>query len=149
MDFTKSVCICILCFIMYVDSPSVDSQITVPAREGNTAVLPCKLHVTTAQALHVSWSIGDEVVFERCGEETFQRSGYEDRVDVPEEELLKGNCSLVLKNIRNTDQGIYTCSLMTGHRKRSAMTNKDFIQSVTLQLYGVLVQKNFLDQSMM
>lgn len=117
------------------DSPSVDSQISVSAGEGHTAVLPCELNVT-AQALHVSWRVDDEVVFERCGEETRQGSGYEGRVDVPEEELLKGNCSLVLKKVRNTDEGIYTCSLITGHKKRSAMTNKELIQSVKHQLDG-------------
>lgn len=117
------------------DSPSVGSQISVSAAEGHTAVLPCELNVPV-KALCVSWRVDDEVVFERCAEETLQGSRYEGRVDVPEEELLRGNCSLVLKKVRKADEGIYTCSLITGHRKRSALTNQEVIQSVKLQLDG-------------
>ncbi|XP_046714776.1 uncharacterized protein LOC124392122 isoform X4 [Silurus meridionalis] len=80
----------------------------VSAQVGSTAVLPCDWKHLSIQTPHVEWRIGDEIVFERLGKESFQGEGYEGRVDVPEEELLKGNCSLVLKNVSVTDETLYS-----------------------------------------
>ncbi|KAI5085899.1 hypothetical protein C0J45_23553, partial [Silurus meridionalis] len=71
---------------------------SVSAQVGSTAVLPCDWRHLSIQTPHV----------ERLGKESFQGEGYEGRVDVPEEELLKGNCSLVLKNVRVTDEARYS-----------------------------------------
>ncbi|KAK3526686.1 hypothetical protein QTP70_031467 [Hemibagrus guttatus] len=79
----------------------------ISARVGSTAVLPCEWRNLSIQTPHVQWVIDSETVFERKGKELFQGEGYEGRVDVPEDELLKGNCSLVLKNVRITDEGLY------------------------------------------
>ncbi|XP_046714778.1 uncharacterized protein LOC124392123 [Silurus meridionalis] len=81
---------------------------SVSAQVGSTAVLPCDWRHLSIQTPHVEWRIGDETVFKRLGKESFQGEGYEGRVDVPEEELLKGNCSLVLKNVRVTDEARYS-----------------------------------------
>ncbi|KAF5900495.1 uncharacterized protein DAT39_009781, partial [Clarias magur] len=72
--------------------------IQVSAAVGSTVVLSCVWRDLSIQTPHVEWTIGPDTVFERQGKVTFQGSGYEGRVDVPEDELLKGNCSLVLKN---------------------------------------------------
>ncbi|KAK3526690.1 hypothetical protein QTP70_031876 [Hemibagrus guttatus] len=100
---------------------SVYDQIS--ARVGSTAVLPCEWRDLSIQTPHVQWVIDSEIVFERKGKELFPGEGYEGRVDVPEDELLKGNCSLVLKNVTVTDAGIY----------RSFMLVKDTQEPVLVQ----------------
>ncbi|KAF5900486.1 programmed cell death 1 ligand 1-like [Clarias magur] len=85
---------------------SVESQ-SVSGPQGFTAVLPCKCNITSVRTLHVRWSAGAETVFERLHQDVYEAEGYQGRVDVPEDELRKGDCSLVLRNARVTDAGIY------------------------------------------
>ncbi|XP_026995986.2 programmed cell death 1 ligand 1-like isoform X1 [Tachysurus fulvidraco] len=94
----------------------------ISAREGFTVVLPCKFKVMSLQRLYVGWRTDQKVVFMRLDNDSYQGEGYEGRVDVPEDELRKGNCSLVMKNISVTDAGIYRSYL------------KRFTQSVELSV---------------
>ncbi|MCJ8735549.1 hypothetical protein PDJAM_G00248380, partial [Pangasius djambal] len=71
---------------------------------------------------------------ERLGEDTYQGEGYEGRVDVPEEELRKGNCSLVLQNLTLTDAGVYTCYQIVRRSKRSVKTKTEEISRVKLSV---------------
>ncbi|KAI5612979.1 hypothetical protein C0J50_4221 [Silurus asotus] len=91
-----------------ISTVQLDVFQSVSAQVGSTAVLPCDWRHLSIQTPHVEWRAGDEIVFERKGKESFQGKGYEGRVDVPEEELLKGNCSLVLKNVSVTDETLYS-----------------------------------------
>ncbi|KAI4901084.1 hypothetical protein NFI96_015063 [Prochilodus magdalenae] len=86
------------------------------ARVGSSAVLPCDWRNVSSSHPHVEWRTISETVLEREGEELYQGEGYEDRVDVPEDKLLKGNCSLVLKNIRPGDAGVYESFLLQSRR---------------------------------
>lgn len=75
---------------------------------GDTAVLPCQLSDVSKQTPFVKWKNEDEDdVIEQSVEGTHEGEGYKGRVEVPMEELRKGNCSLVLKNIRISDAGLY------------------------------------------
>ncbi|KAF7702528.1 hypothetical protein HF521_001811 [Silurus meridionalis] len=94
---------------------------SVSAQVGSTAVLPCDWRHLSIQTPHVEWRIGDEIVFERLGKESFQGEGYEGRVDIPEEELLKGNCSLVLKDVRITDQTLYSSYILMMDTKKPVL----------------------------
>ncbi|KAI5100903.1 hypothetical protein C0J45_9889 [Silurus meridionalis] len=94
--------------IQEINGVQLDVFQSVSAQVGSTAVLPCDWRHLSIQTPHVEWRIGDEIVFERLGKESFQGEGYEGRVDVPEEELLKGNCVLVLKNVSVTDETLYS-----------------------------------------
>ncbi|XP_046714894.1 uncharacterized protein LOC124392179 isoform X2 [Silurus meridionalis] len=94
---------------------------SVSAQVGSTAVLPCDWRQLSIQTPHFEWRIGDEIVFERLGKESFQGKGYEGRVDVPEEELLKGNCSLVLKNVSVTDETLYSSYILMTDTKKSVL----------------------------
>ncbi|KAI5086193.1 hypothetical protein C0J45_1113, partial [Silurus meridionalis] len=79
----------------------------VEAHVGSTALLPCHLSKVFTQTPHMWWRTDNEVVFERSINVTYQGPGYEGRVDVPEDELRKGNCSLVLEDVRITDHAFY------------------------------------------
>ncbi|KAI5612982.1 relaxin/insulin-like family peptide receptor 2a [Silurus asotus] len=104
-----------------INTVQLDVVQSVSAQVGSTAVLPCDWRHLSIQTPHVEWSIGDEIVFERLGKDSFQGEGYEGRVDVPEEELLKGNCSLVLKNVSVTDEARYSSYILMTDTKKPAL----------------------------
>ncbi|KAI4874127.1 hypothetical protein NFI96_001937 [Prochilodus magdalenae] len=122
--------------VLLVDSLSADSRIFMSARVGSSAVLPCQWRNVSSSHPHVEWRTISETVFERQGEELYQGEGYKDRVDVPEDKLLKGNCSLVLKNIRPGDAGIYESYLLVRRAKRGLRSRRVLIQSVELSVDG-------------
>ncbi|KAK2834045.1 hypothetical protein Q7C36_014746 [Tachysurus vachellii] len=106
-------------------------QISAPV--GSTVVLPCDWSHLSIKTPYVQWFIGSETVFDRKGKEINQSERYEGRVDVPEDELLKGNCSLVMKNISVNDTGIYSTSMI-----------KDIQESVLVQKVKLSVVGNVL-----
>ncbi|KAI4874135.1 hypothetical protein NFI96_015844 [Prochilodus magdalenae] len=73
---------------------AADPRIFMSARVGSSAVLPCDCLNVSGSSPHVEWRTISETVFEREGEETYQGEGFKGRVDIPEDKLLKGNCSL-------------------------------------------------------
>ncbi|KAI5609379.1 hypothetical protein C0J50_12167, partial [Silurus asotus] len=110
---------------------SADNNITVEAHVGSTALLPCTLSKVFTQTSVIQWRTDNEIVFERSFDDTHEGPGYEGRVDVPEDELLKGNCSLVLKDVRITDHAFYR-SFIVEHVEA---TNTDKIKEInTVQL---------------
>ncbi|KAM9496816.1 uncharacterized protein Hap1MRO34_002280 [Clarias gariepinus] len=98
---------------------SAEPEISVSGPVGSTAVLPCELTSVDTDRLYIRWNIESEIVFERLSERSYQGEGYEGRVDVPVEELRKGNCSLVLHNLTFTDTGVYTSYQTVRRTKRS------------------------------
>ncbi|KAF4081714.1 hypothetical protein AMELA_G00164400 [Ameiurus melas] len=111
-------------------------EFTVSGHVGSTAVLPCDLESEDTGTPHIRWDIGSEIVFERHGEATYQGEGYEGRVDVPEEELRKGNCSLVLRNLKPTDAAVYRSSQIVRHTKISVETETVELSRVDLSVDG-------------
>ncbi|KAM9496434.1 CD276 antigen homolog [Clarias gariepinus] len=116
---------------------SAEPEISVSGPVGSTAVLPCQLTSVDTDRLYIRWKIESEFVFERLDVESYQGEGYEGRVDVPVEELRKGNCSLVLHNLTFTDTGVYTSYQTVRHTKRSVRVRRGtvLINSVNLSVY--------------
>ncbi|KAF4081734.1 hypothetical protein AMELA_G00164590 [Ameiurus melas] len=125
-------CIYIIGFIC-VGFPSADSQI-ISARVGSTVILPCEWTNVSVQTPHVQWNTVSETVFERKGAELYEGEGYKNRVDVPQDKLLKGNCSLVLKSVTLTDAGIYESFLSVKRIKRASSTKWILVQRVELSV---------------
>ncbi|XP_026989121.1 uncharacterized protein LOC113634393 isoform X2 [Tachysurus fulvidraco] len=128
----------ILCITTFL-SPLSAADIPVSGYVGSTAVLPCELQTVDTETPHIMWTIDTETVFERRGKETYEGEGYEGRVDVPEEELRKGNCSLVLKHLKLNDTADYMSYEMRGTRrlnrvKRSETPKIKLISSVHLSV---------------
>ncbi|KAM9496885.1 uncharacterized protein Hap1MRO34_002948 [Clarias gariepinus] len=117
---------------------SAEPEISVSGPVGSTAVLPCQLTSVDTDRLYITWNTESEIVFERVGVDSYQDEGYEGRVDVPVEELRKGNCSLVLSNLILTDTGVYTSYQTVRHTKRGTV----LITSVNLTVYGDAVMKS-------
>ncbi|XP_053340663.1 CD276 antigen homolog [Clarias gariepinus] len=97
--------ICIVWISVCVERLSAVHQVNVSGTVGSTVVLPCEL---TSVEQGIRWGFVQKLVFERKDGKTFQGTSYKNRVDVPVDELRKGNCSLVLKDLKLTDEGIYT-----------------------------------------
>ncbi|XP_062855767.1 junctional adhesion molecule-like [Trichomycterus rosablanca] len=118
--------ICILLFIC-CDFSSEDPLINVNAPVGSTALLPCNCTTEPDKTPRVLWKTDSETVFERQGDVSYHGEGYKGRVDVSEDELNKGNFSLVLKNVSVNDENVYTCSLVVKPKQ-------DLIQKVRLSV---------------
>ncbi|XP_053342475.1 uncharacterized protein LOC128512950 [Clarias gariepinus] len=114
-------------------------EFNVSGPVGSTAVLPCQLTSGDINILYIRWEIKVktqyQTVFERVGEESTQDKGYEGRVDVPVEELRKGNCSLVLRDLRLNDTEIYTSYLLVTNTKRGLPLIKEEISHVHLTVH--------------
>ncbi|KAG9281427.1 hypothetical protein AMEX_G4265 [Astyanax mexicanus] len=104
------------------------------ARVGSSVVLPCEWKDTLSPSPHIEWRTFTETVFERLGEEHYEGEGYEGRVDVPEDKLKKGNCSLELKNVNAEDAGVYESHLVVNRVKRALSSKRVFVQSVELSV---------------
>ncbi|KAF5897264.1 antigen like protein, partial [Clarias magur] len=98
---------------------SAEPEISVSGPVGSTAVLPCELTSVDTHTLYIRWNTESEIVFERLSVASYQAEGYEGRVDVPVEQLRKGNCSLVLHNLTFTDTGVYSSYQTVRRTKRS------------------------------
>ncbi|XP_046715963.1 uncharacterized protein LOC124392796 isoform X2 [Silurus meridionalis] len=111
--------ICMLWISVCVGLHSGESVISVSGDLGSTAVLPCELKSVGTET-HIRWRRVNAILFERAGEEAAQGEGYEDHVDVPVEDLRKGNCSLVLHNLTLNDEGLYTSYQIVRRNKKNA-----------------------------
>lgn len=100
---------------------------------GLEAVLPCDWGSHSEATPYIQWQTLSNMVFERMGPEQFQAEAYQNRADVPEVVLKKGNCSLHLTDIRFSDAGIYECYLVVG---KTGNKRRIFIQSVQLSVLG-------------
>ncbi|KAL6473482.1 hypothetical protein MHYP_G00170430 [Metynnis hypsauchen] len=118
-------------------SLSAQSRIYISVKAGSSAVLPCDWRNKTqssGERPHIEWRSPFETVFERRGRDQYQGEGYEHRVDVPEDKLLSGDCSLVLKDVRLTDAGPYESYLLQRRTRRSLRSKRVFIQAVELSV---------------
>ncbi|XP_047675932.1 uncharacterized protein LOC113638173 [Tachysurus fulvidraco] len=117
---------------------SAESLVTVSAQVGSTVILPCNLTEEFKQTPVIRWQFNKDTVFERSSNGTYSGSGYKGRVDVPVDELRKGNCSLVLRNVRFTDDQIYKSFIMV-HGDTNNTTDAKEINSVTLSVYALQI----------
>ncbi|KAF7210767.1 galectin 17 [Nothobranchius furzeri] len=106
------------------------------AMVGNEAKLPCswKSHqdAATPSPCHIQWVSPPHTVFEQDGEDKWQAEEFEGRLEVPQEKLGLGDCSLIIKDVQIVDTGKYE-SFMIVEGARSKMT-RVFIQSVKLRV---------------
>ncbi|XP_067272361.1 CD276 antigen-like [Pseudorasbora parva] len=119
---------CFLHAFLFINEVSL--QKTVEGFIGDSVVLPCsyKEHQFSIQDITVRWRYNSTSVYninkgKGSGEE--QNSAYKNRTEIFPEEYLKGNFSLKLNNLQNTDTGKYKCYI-------SAETVRITTQSITL-----------------
>ncbi|KAF5890388.1 antigen like protein, partial [Clarias magur] len=101
--------ICIVWISVCGYALSAEPEISVSGTVGSTVVLPCKLTSVDPDEPEIKWGFASyKYVFERWGVNKSQGKSYEGRVDVSVDGLRMGNCSLVLRDLRLSDAGIYT-----------------------------------------
>lgn len=117
---------------------SDSSPLSVTSKVGNQAVLPCswKSHLEdkAPPLCHVQWTAPVDIVFEQRGQQRWQAEGLKDRVEVPEEKLQTGDCSLIISDVQIGDTGRYESFMVVG----GAQKRRVFIQSVKLSVFGQL-----------
>ncbi|XP_033981019.1 uncharacterized protein lgals17 isoform X2 [Trematomus bernacchii] len=115
---------------------SATSPLSVTFKVGNQAVLPCswkqRLGEVAPSTCYIQWSSPADTVFELQGDKKWQAEEFQGRMEVPEEKLKSGDCSLVISDVQIGDTGRYE-SFMVVDGVRSAKT-KVFIQSVKLSV---------------
>lgn len=130
MGITTDLHICMLWFTACFSFSCADSLIIL-AREGSTAVLPCELINESRKIQHIQWRNDFQIVYERGNEELYEGERYKGRVIVLEKDLIKGNCSLRLMDVKVTDVGIYYSYKL---EKLTRSTISHFIGRVELQV---------------
>ncbi|XP_036835165.1 trichohyalin isoform X8 [Oncorhynchus mykiss] len=109
---------------------------------GEEVTLPCHLSPdTSAVATTIRWFKGTECIYLYKNGQVTERSGYEGRVSLINQELERGNVSLRLRDIRRSDRGVYICQVIHGEQKEEAAVGlrvrEDFQQLLLLvQLSG-------------
>ena len=107
---------------------------------GTQAVLPCswkgRLAGAAPSACHVIWATPDATVFEMSGEQRWEAEEFQGRVEVPEERLESGDCSLIIRDVQIADSGRYESFMLLDGARSSKI--KIFIQDVSLSVLGQL-----------
>ncbi|CAK6981573.1 galectin 17 [Scomber scombrus] len=130
------------CFLVgsVVDSASLSSAahfLSVSSTVGQQVVLPCswksRLNDAAPPACHIQWRTLVNKVFEQRGGQRWQAGQFEGRVEVPEEKLGSGDCSLIINDVQIKDTGRYeSYMLVDGERDEKTRV---FIQSVKLSVF--------------
>ncbi|XP_066526054.1 uncharacterized protein [Hoplias malabaricus] len=112
-------CFFILSFVTCSGYPVGQPKINTTATEGSRVFLFCDCTNMSSKSAQVDWRFSSNIeVFERSKKGSSAGNGYEGRVDVPEDQFLKGNCSLELKNISSKDAGEYRCFFVVNGGRR-------------------------------
>ncbi|XP_062855620.1 uncharacterized protein LOC134318550 [Trichomycterus rosablanca] len=126
-------CLHVMCIMDVGSSPSSKLAFT-QSEVGLDTVLPCRWHrheKRPSELPYIQWQTISDVVFERMGHENFQAAAYSGRADVPEGVLERGNCSLLLRDVRFSDAGVYESYLVVNGE---SYKRRIFIQSVQLSV---------------
>ncbi|XP_049323503.1 CD276 antigen-like isoform X2 [Astyanax mexicanus] len=95
----------------------ISSKESVIAAPGDDAILPCTFTAVDSQNitnLIINWQHQDKVVHSfYLGKDQLERQGqaYRERTHLFMKEVLKGNASLALKDVRPHHDGEYTCDV--------------------------------------
>lgn len=130
------------CFLFgsLVDSSPLSSAasfLSITSTVGKQVVLPCswksRLGQVDPPACHIQWKTPDSTVFEQWGKMKWQAVEFQGRVEVPEDRLGSGDCSLIINDVQIKDTGRYE-SFMVVNGVMSEKT-RVFIQSVKLSVF--------------
>ncbi|CAG5888321.1 galectin 17 [Menidia menidia] len=91
-------------------SSAAPSQ-SIMSKVGNQVVLPCSwksnLGEVASSACHIQWVAPPKTILEQRGEERWQAGRFMGRLEVPQEKLESGDCSLIINDVQIEDTGKY------------------------------------------
>ncbi|KAJ8011084.1 hypothetical protein DPEC_G00054510 [Dallia pectoralis] len=89
--------------------------------ESDDVVLPCQVYPeASAVTMTIRWFKYEECIYLYKNGQVRESSGYEGRVSLITQELEKGNVSLRIKNMKESDEGVYICQVVYGAQKEEA-----------------------------
>ncbi|XP_076827507.1 polymeric immunoglobulin receptor-like [Brachyhypopomus gauderio] len=94
---------------------SLSSHNLISASLGGDATMPCYLSPETSTiSLEIRWFKGTDCVYLYLNGQVTEGRGYEGRVSLITHELQRGNVSLTLRDVQESDEGVYRCEVTTG-----------------------------------
>ncbi|KAL0966931.1 hypothetical protein UPYG_G00302410 [Umbra pygmaea] len=89
---------------------------------GDDVILPGHLSPeTSAISMTIRWFNFIECIYLYKNGQVTERTGYEDRLSLNTQELERGNVSLRMKNVKDSDRGFYICQVINGEQKEEDM----------------------------
>ena len=106
-------------------SPTDDFKLTtehyVECRTGENVTFPCHLSPkTSVVSMTIMWFKETECIYLYKNGQVIEGRGYEGRLTLNTQELQKGNVSLMLRDYRETDGGVYICQVKHGEHEVEA-----------------------------
>ncbi|KAL0966930.1 hypothetical protein UPYG_G00302400 [Umbra pygmaea] len=112
---------------------------------GDDVILHCHLSPeTSAVTMTIRWFKQTKCIYLYKNGQVTERTGYEDRLSLNNQELERGNVSLTMKNFKEPDKGVYICQVINGEQKEEValwLWTKGGIQQL---LNEELYRKNYL-----
>ncbi|RXN33341.1 butyrophilin 2 isoform X1 [Labeo rohita] len=107
---------------------SEDFSLVVPpapvsAYPESDVILPAHLSPETcAVSMEIRWSRGAELIYQYNNGQEKTNKKKESRVSLSIQELEKGKLALILRNVQQTDSGVYTCKVVhSGFQKKGVV----------------------------
>ncbi|XP_034147248.1 butyrophilin-like protein 1 [Esox lucius] len=96
---------------------------------GDDVTLPCHLSPeTSAVTMTIRWFRRTECIYLYKNGQVTERSYYEDRLSLITQEMERGNVSLRMKNIKESDSEDYICQVIHGEQKEEVALCLDVIR---------------------
>ncbi|KAM9396910.1 uncharacterized protein ACWYII_032464 isoform 1-T1 [Salvelinus alpinus] len=106
-----------VCVILLI-GPQVSSQVNVEGFKGDNVILPCTYIEKALKNLNIFWETADDVtvysIIDGKADLSKQNSQFRDRTSMFSDEWTKGNFSLLLTDLKDSDSGSYLCFIPTG-----------------------------------
>ncbi|CAK6970256.1 Hypothetical predicted protein [Scomber scombrus] len=113
------------CFLLWIFSPAVGKEFTITCLTSEECVLPCQFQSDGIGARIMWYKQNTVISCTRYGDTSFtkghisQATEYKGRTRLYADQVLKGNATMVLKDITLQDQGRYVCNAITKPRVES------------------------------
>ncbi len=121
-------------------SPAEYFRLMVPTRimsahPGSDVILPVHLSPeTSAVSMDIRWLRGTTLIYHYNTEQEIPNSDYENRLSLSIQELERGNLALTLRNVQESDSGVYTCKVFHNGCLKSVFLNFQVNGKVLLKL---------------
>ncbi|XP_067291761.1 myosin-11-like [Pseudorasbora parva] len=108
------------------ETPAADFSfvVSVSANFGEDVTLPVHLSPeTSAVSMNICWFRESELIYQYNNGQEKTNDNYEQRLSLSIQELERGNLSLTLRNVQESDSGKYTCKVIHDGRVKTLIVH--------------------------